>query len=259
MTVLVLGHTGMLGHVLARYLRERGYRVRTTDARYHGGPDDPLIAEVRHGGDDWVVNATGAFGGGAGVDQLTLINTMLPIHLVSALTPAQRLVHASTDAVFSGRTGWYAADAPRDAQDAYGFSKMLGEVAAAPGRAYAVRTSIIGPAGASGGGLLQWVLQQRGSCRGFTNQFWNGITTLEWAKVCGEVMTGKHGTGGVVQVGTAERSSKLEVVRAIAEAFQHDLQVLPAEAPVAVDRTLRPDSVRPPLRDQLLELRSWYR
>jgi dTDP-4-dehydrorhamnose reductase len=145
--VFVLGHHGMLGHVVARYLREQGHEVLTSELRYTGVPRDPLVETVRASGCAWVINAIGKIHQKSPPPaELMIANAKLPIHLKSRLLREQRLLHASTDCVFSGRRGSYRVDDECDAEDLYGFSKILAEAAAEPGRCVMLRTSIIAPA-----------------------------------------------------------------------------------------------------------------
>src|SRR5439155_12267180 len=101
-------HRGMLGHVVALYFRESGFDVVTSEARYTGGPRDDLVEEVRTSQAGWVVNAIGRIKQkSTDAVQLLLTNAQLPVHLAARLRPGQRLLHASTDCVFSGRRGLY--------------------------------------------------------------------------------------------------------------------------------------------------------
>jgi dTDP-4-dehydrorhamnose reductase len=171
----------------------------------------------------------------------------------------QRLIHASSDCVFSGRRGHYSIADERDADDIYGLSKALGEAAAQSGRCWVIRTSIIGPELRNGWGLMGWFLRQSGEVNGYTNHLWNGITTLEWAGIAWELMTGQLGTEGqLIQAGTWPPMSKCEVLRLIGNAWGLAVKVRPAEAQDAVDRTLLPTLKRPDLEHQLSKMRAWY-
>jgi dTDP-4-dehydrorhamnose reductase len=257
--VFVLGHRGMLGHLAARFLKEQGCEVVTSPLRYGGLPQDPLLRAVRDSGCRWVINAIGLIKQkSVNEAQLYQLNSILPIHLTQELGPEQRLIHASTDCVFSGRRGCYAADETRDADDVYGLSKALGEQVALDPRAVVMRVSIIGPDLGAGAGLLGWFFQQRGTIRGYTNHFWNGITTLEWTKAAWEIMRGTAPkTSGLVQLGVGERISKHDLLVLCREIWSRDLVIEPAAPAPGIDRSLCPDWLRPPLRQQLTELKQW--
>ncbi len=260
MKVFVLGHQGMLGHVVARFLAEQGCEVATSSLRYRGGARDPLVERVRDSDCEWIVNALGRIRQKSeDPEELYLANAVFPLQLGVRLRPGQRLIHASSDCVFSGRRGRYAINDERDAEDVYGLSKALGEAAAQAGRCWVIRTSIIGPELGKGWGLMGWFLRQSGEVSGYTNHLWNGITTLEWAAIAWELMNGRLSTEGpLIQAGTWPAMSKCEVLRLIGNAWGHAAKVRPAEAKDAVDRTLLPTLKRPDLEQQLSALRAWY-
>ena len=260
MKVLVLGHRGMLGHVVSRYLSDQGMEVMTIEMRYKGAPDDELISAVRDSEAAWIVNGIGKIKQKS-ADQfdLFLANAQMPAHLRLFLRPDQRLIHASTDCVFSGRQGDYRVDDYRDAGDLYGLSKILGEISAELGRCQVIRTSIIGPELGKPSGLMGWFLDQEKQVNGFTNHLWNGVTTLEWAKICEAIICGNlRPTSPILQTGSSDKISKCELLELIGELWPHPVRVHPTEAKDRVDRTLRPELVRAPLRQQIQELRDWY-
>ena len=259
MKVFVLGHRGMLGHVVSRYLTEQGHEVRHSSSRYAGTPADPLVEEVRESGCDWVVNAAGKIWQKCeNPVELFLANAFLPLHLKLRLKPSQRLLHASTDCVFSGKSGNYKVDAAPDAEDSYGVSKILGEKIAEADRAIVLRVSIIGPELKDHSGLMEWFLNQTAGVSGYTNHKWNGITTLEWAKICDEIVRGELRPGKpLVQAGTATPVSKFELLQMIGKIWEHSIPITP-KAPEPVDRTLVPTLMRGSLGGQLEELRRWY-
>jgi dTDP-4-dehydrorhamnose reductase len=260
MRVFVLGHRGMLGHVVARFLEQQGCEVVTSPTRYGGAARDSLVETVRDSGCLWVVNALGRIKQKTeDSSELYLANSVFPLHLSTRLRPEQRLIHASSDCVFSGRRGRYAIDDERDADDVYGLSKALGEAAAQTGRCWVIRTSIIGPELGKGWGLMGWFLRQSGEVNGYTNHLWNGITTLEWAGIARELMNGQlSAEGPLIQAGTWPAMSKCEVLQLLARVWGLAVKVRPAEAKDAVDRTLLPTLKRPELEHQLSQLRAWY-
>jgi dTDP-4-dehydrorhamnose reductase len=256
--VFVLGHRGMLGHVVARYLGQQRHEVLTSELRYTGSPRDPLVETVRASGCVWVVNAIGKIHQKSPAPQeLFLANARLPVHLRSRLAPHQRLLHASTDCVFSGRRGSYRVDDERDAEDLYGFSKILAEAAAEPERSIMLRSSIIGPESGTAYGLMAWFLCQRQPVEGYRNHRWNGITSLEWAKLCAALIAERLPAAPLLQAAAAEAVSKYELLRLIASRWPGCAEVRPVDAPQSIDRTLVPQLERAPLGEQLDELKSW--
>jgi dTDP-4-dehydrorhamnose reductase len=263
----VLGHRGMLGHVVARHLESEGIAVRTSDLRYSGSPTDALVEAVRASGAPLVVNCLGRIKQkSTDPADLATANALFPLHLVQRLHAGQHLVHASTDCVFAGTRGSYRVDDERDAADDYGRSKVLGEGVARWPNATVVRVSIIGPdiagPGAAGRGLLGWMLAQPADVplRGFTNHRWNGITTLEWARVAVELVARRNAgerIPAVVQPGS-DAVTKHELLGMIREAFDTGHTIEPVEAPEAVDRTLVPTMHRPSIAEQLRAMAAWH-
>ena len=263
----VAGHRGMLGHVVARAFTERGIDVVTSDARYAGDPSDALVEAARDSNADVVVNCLGVIKQKSeDPHRLMAANALFPLHLVQRLGPGQRLIHASTDCVFAGTRGGYRIDDERDATDDYGRSKILGEGVAQWPRATVIRVSIVGPApqptDGSGCGLVGWFLSrpEDAELSGYTNHRWNGITTLEWARLALELLA-RAGAGAelprLVQPGT-DPVDKYALLQHVREAFGTAHRIRPIAAPEAIDRTLEPTMHRAPIAAQLRELADWY-
>jgi dTDP-4-dehydrorhamnose reductase len=246
--VLILGGSGMLGHRVWQLFRERFDAVATVRAR----PPLPLFADgrVRDGVDvtdfaalnklldevkpDVVVNCAGV------VKQLAAAhnpiasittNSLLP-HIVA--TRAARLIHVSTDCVFSGRRGHYAESDVPDPLDLYGRSKLLGEVDAPH---LTLRTSIIGRELQGGHGLVEWLLANRaGRVRGFTRARFSGVTTVELARVIAGVIEQHPQLEGLYHV-AAEPISKYDLVMLLNASFGAGIEIDPDET-LVLDRTL---------------------
>lgn len=249
----------MLGHVVARYLADCGCDVATSDRRYDGTVRDELVDEVRQSEAPWVVNALGRTKHkSTNLDELLLANARLPCHLMARLGPQQRIIHASTDCVFSGKRGNYSSLDELDAEDAYGFSKALGEQVAKEGRFQVLRVSIIGPELKCANGLLAWFFREAGPIPGFTNHRWNGITTLEWSKKAFELISGSwEPLSPVVQLASPP-VSKFELLVAAAATWSRRIEIVPTHFPVSIDRTLSGHVACPPINAQMEELKTWY-
>ncbi len=252
----------MLGHVAQRFLAEQGWEVVTSDLRYRGGPDDPLVEAAIEADCDWYVNGLGRIKQKSTEQhELMHTNVLFPLHLASRLSGSSKLIQPGTDCVFSGKEGFYPKDHPHNAEDVYGFSKSLAEKALSGSPAIVIRTSIIGPELLDAPkGLMGWFLKQEGGVNGFTNHIWNGITTLEWSRLCAEIIRGEIGIPEqVVQPGSKSPVSKCELLKLISETWDHECEVNPFEAPETIDRSLEPDVVRPDIQTQLKDFRDWYR
>jgi dTDP-4-dehydrorhamnose reductase len=149
--------------------------------------------------------------------QAISINSLFP-HQIAGICAAQgaRLIHISTDCVFSGASGGYTEDDIADPVDLYGRSKLLGEVDAA--HVLTLRTSIIGRELRAGLGLVEWFLSNAGGrVSGFRNAIYTGLTTRALSLVLADVMEGAP-LSGVWHVST-QSISKLDLLRRINEAF----------------------------------------
>lgn len=261
--MFVLGHRGMLGHVVARYAASAGYEVVTSDVRYEGEPAERLIAAARDSGAAVVINCLGLTKQRSDDPAaLYLANALFPVHLATQLDPSQYIVHASSDCVFAGVRGGYRIDDPLDAADAYGFSKTLGESIRRWPNTTVLRVSVIGPDRGDGHGLLAWFLRQSPErpVPGYTNHRWNGITTLEWATIalqCAAARARGEPVRSLIQPGTPV-VTKYELLCAFRDLYAPHLRVAEASGAIVVDRSLIPSDPRPSIREQLEQLGAWY-
>ena len=257
MRVLILGATGMLGHKLWQVCRERfdtWGTVRSTSRRFaHTGLFPPgcvlsgvdafnfssviqALATVRP---DVVINCIGVIKQiPAAKDPITTltVNSLFP-HRLAALCQAAgaRLIHVSTDCVFSGRGGTYTEDDLPDAQDLYGRSKLLGEVNDAG--CLTMRTSIIGRELSSSNGLVEWFLSNRGGhVRGYTNAIYTGFPTLTLAQVIADVLERHPDLSGLYHV-SSEPISKHDLLCLLRDAYQLSVDIEPCPD-VRIDRSL---------------------
>mgnify|MGYP003583729288 CR=1 FL=1 len=192
--ILVLGASGMAGHVIFTFLTEKNcYNVLgTTNStnflentlKLDVFDNEKLIGIIDSFKPDFVINCVGMLISSSKdfPDKTIYTNSYFP-HLLAKLSFAKdfKLVHISTDCVFSGKTGNYIEESIKDALDVYGLSKSLGEINDT--KNLTIRTSIIGPEIKSKGeGLFHWIMNQYNDVFGFKSNFWSGVTTLELAK-----------------------------------------------------------------------------
>lgn len=226
MRILVLGGDGMLGHRLLQTIGER-HEVRVTlrselqayaayglfdaDNSYDGidarSPDalSRVLADYRP---QAVVNCIGIVKQRrAAADAIASleINALFPhrLSLMCRMVDA-RLIHLSTDCVFSGERGAYTEDDLPDADDLYGRSKLLGEVGG-PG-AITLRTSIIGTELSRRSSLIEWYLAQRGTIKGYTRAIYSGFTTQQMARIIEHLLVVHPGLSGIWHVAAASIS-----------------------------------------------------
>lgn len=199
---------------------------------------DTVVRAVAAARPDVVVNCIGVVKQrGEAKDPLVslTVNSLFP-HRLAALCGAAgaRLIHLSTDCVFSGRSGAYSeTDAP-DATDLYGRSKQLGEVGA-PG-CLTMRTSMIGRELTTSQGLIEWLLAQRGRAPGYTHAIFSGLTTLELSRVILNVIDSHPGLSGVYHVASAA-INKYDLLVLLNLALNLGLTIEP-DSSVRIDRSL---------------------
>jgi dTDP-4-dehydrorhamnose reductase len=164
------------------------------------------------------------------------INSLLPHILAGFATEWDgRVIHFSTDCVFSGKTGQYTEEDSSDAEDLYGKSKYLGEVVTE--NALTLRTSIIGRELSNFKSLLEWFLAQRGrTVRGFTRVIYSGVTTNYLSALVGKIIMDYPALSGLYQV-TSPSISKFDLLCLLREAFKLDIEIIRDEQEVS-DRSM---------------------
>ena len=256
MRILILGGDGMLGHQLLDYLQPR-HDVKVTlrqdisvyssfgqfswDNSYDGIDVRSLERLVEVMADfrpEAVINAVGI------VKQRPDAKESIPSLEINALLPHRlallckgigaRLVHLSTDCVFSGKKGNYSEKDLSDAEDLYGKSKYLGEVH--DNNCLTLRTSIIGRELSRRKSLLEWFLAQSGTVKGFAKAIYSGFTTLEMSRIIERLLLEFPDAAGVYQV-SSEPINKYELLLMFRDILGHDIEVLRDET-FCCDRSL---------------------
>jgi dTDP-4-dehydrorhamnose reductase len=261
--VLILGASGMLGNTLFRLLSGKPdlhvygtIRSESVKRFFPSAMVDRLMSDVEvvqqdklvkaffQIRPDIVINCVGL------VKQLPEADDPLAAISINALLPHRlamlcelieaKLVHISTDCVFSGEKGsYYESDLP-DAADMYGRSKLLGEIAYP--HTITLRTSIIGHELQSRHGLLDWFLGQKTAVKGYANAIYSGVTTVEMARIISEYVIPTINLSGLYHV-AAEPISKYELLNIIADIYGHRIAVVRNEE-FCCDRSLRGDRFR---------------
>lgn len=260
MRILILGGDGMLGHQLLKHLQPR-HDVKVTlrrdlqayqqlglfnnDNAYDAIDVRSLDRLIEVLGDfrpDVVINAVGI------VKQRPDAKESIPSLEINALLPHRlavlckgigaRLIHLSTDCVFSGKKGNYQETDPSDAEDLYGKTKFLGEVH--DSNCLTLRTSIIGRELSRHKSLLDWFLGQSGTVKGFTNAIYTGFTTIEMSRIVERMLIEFPNASGVYQV-SSEPINKYELLLLFREKLSHNIEILP-DGSFCCDRSL--DSTR---------------
>lgn len=247
-SIVILGSTGMAGHMVFDYLSSLGRDdivgiSRTAGSRFVQACVDVedtglLFSTLQMMRPSVVVNCIGVLNTNvdANLRRAILLNSYLPHLLASWGTDmGYKLIHLSTDCVFSGNTGGYTEASEPDGISMYARTKILGEVRT--DRHLTFRTSIIGPElRPDGNGLMSWFMQQSGTVAGYAGVLWTGVTTLELAKAIAAAID--QDLGGLYHLVPGEAISKYALLVAMAQAFgRHDVTVAPTWEP-RLQRTL---------------------
>lgn len=260
MKVLVLGANGMIGSAIFRILIEKDDWKVFGSVRLDGTKElfSPEIGEHMIPGidirkedalskvfnqihPDVVINCIGL------TKHLPQSENPLLAIPINALFPHQlahecgeigaRLVHISTDCVYSGRKGGYLEDDASDATDIYGKSKFLGEVDYP--HAITLRTSTIGHEFRTNYGLLEWFLSQENKCKGYTRAVFSGLTTVYLAEIIRDVVVPRADLSGLYHV-SGESITKYDLLQLIARVYGKSIEIIPDDQ-LVIDRSLRPD------------------
>ena len=274
MKVLVLGADGMLGHQVVQRLTHshevvaivrkpptpkvtaalKGARLITgVDVRLSRVLD--LVVEERPG---FVVNAAGIVKqreAAADPVESIQVNGLFPHQLADACRQAEaRLIQISTDCVFSGLRGNYREKDIPDPVDLYGRTKLVGEVSG-PG-CLTIRTSMIGLELANFSSLIEWFLHQQRPVSGFRQARWNGLTTIELARLIDRLVKDHPDLTGVWHV-SGQTLSKYDLLATLTVMLGRDVELVPDDK-VVIDRSLNSDRFRsavgydPPSREVML-------
>lgn len=256
MKVLVLGASGMLGNAMLRVLSQQPDwavygTLRSPNVALqkiapqahllhgvHADQPDSLVAALTQSRPQVVINCVGL------VKQLTSaddpleaipINALLPHRLARLCELAQiRLVHISTDCVFSGCQGNYRETDMPDAEDLYGRSKLLGEVS--DRHAITLRTSLIGHELGRDLGLVGWFLSQQERVKGYTQAIFSGLTTYELARVVRDIVISNTELHGLYHL-AAEPISKHDLLHIVNREYGKGLKIEPDDK-VKINRSL---------------------
>ena len=276
--VLILGASGMLGNAALRlFAQSDGFHtygtVRSPRAARLLQPDlqhllvhgvdveqfDSLARGIAQVKPDVIVNCVGVVKQLAEAeDPLTALplNALLPHRLARLCELAgARLVHISTDCVFSGAKGHYTEADFADADDLYGRSKFLGEVDYP--HAVTLRTSIIGHELDGARSLLDWFLAQSGSVKGYTEAVFSGLSTVELARVIRDFVLPNPDLRGTYHVSAAP-INKHDLLKLIAATYAKSTVITP-DASLVIDRSLNSGRFRqatgyaPPSWEQLVQ------
>jgi dTDP-4-dehydrorhamnose reductase len=257
MRILVIGATGMLGYSLFRNLNEYAELTTFGTVRSIKGKEaffedleGQLFLDVDVSNLSAVDNAISKSGAEIVINCIGLIkqydtakipveaikvNSLLPHQLASLCDKhSAKLIHFSTDCVFTGSKGNYVESDTPDATDIYGRSKLLGEVDYAPH--LTLRTSIIGHELSSNVSLIDWFLSQNGDTKGFSKAIFSGIPTCYIAKILVENIFPSKDLNGLYQL-SVEPIDKYSLLNKVASVYSKKITINESVA-LQIDRSL---------------------
>lgn len=231
MKIFVLGHNGMLGHMIVKYFKSQNIEILTTSKRFPNWGFDMFKNS------DYIINCIGA------IPQKTnnfKINHELPKWLEKL---NKNIIHPGTDCEV-------------DNSD-YGKSKKLATdyILNNANNTKIIQTSIIGPEVKSKVSLLEWFLSQKGEVEGYTEAKWNGNTTLQWAKQCLHLIN-NWDLYKKITILEGQCVSKYEMLLMFKQIFNCDNIIIPKKK--GENKCLKGDILSPPLKQQLVELKQYY-
>jgi len=273
MNVLILGATGMLGHKLMQVLLHEHTVTGTVRRNTSVLMDHPIFSNMNILGNisadnletirtaidkenpEVIINCIGI------VKQLPAAQDPLQSISINAFFPHKlakicqqkniRLIHMSTDCVFSGNKGNYTETDPSDAEDLYGKTKYLGEVDY-PG-CLTLRTSIIGRELETKHGLIEWFLSQEGkTVSGYKKAIFSGLTTLALSEIIAEILADHPRVSGIYQV-ASEPISKYDLLNLVKKTYVMKIKIDPDET-IINNRSLNPEKFK---KETNIKIPSW--
>ena len=253
----IIGTQGMLGSAVCRYLSEKKYRILEINSsgitqsnnqvtKFDITQDNLDKLEKDLSDIDVVVNCAGLIKHKIDANSLTSINDLIKINSLFPLELSKlshklnfKIIQPATDCVYSGLKGNYSETDTKDPLDLYGYSKVLGEHI--DKNLLTLRCSLIGRELSSNFEFLEWVLSHSpvNPPNGFTNNHWNGITTLAFAKIVSGLIQSEKFTPGTFHVLPKDSVSKFELAKVISIDFgMTDTEITQSQSPKAINRTL---------------------
>jgi len=258
MRVLILGGTGMLGHMLWKYLFKRLPDTYATirksrntcegdglfsSSRVIDSIDVSDFAELtgvlKCVKPDFILNCIGITKRKEDSSEAVhaiVLNALLPHKLVVwGENNSAKIINFSTDCVFDGRHGGYTEESPTNATDLYGKTKALGEIQG--NNALTLRSSFIGTELGAGTELLEWFLSRTGTTvYGFKNAIYTGLTTLELSRIIETILIKYPDANGIYNI-SSDPITKFDLLMLIKDKMHLDVDVIPDET-FRCDRSL---------------------
>ena len=239
MKIFVIGNTGMLGNYVYKYLKSKDYDIIGFNRDNFCSIDFPEKSYLSYYDNSIIINCVGLIpqrSGGKSKYDYIKANTVFPHKLQQICKKTNsKLIHITTDCVFSGNKGVYSEISTHDCVDIYGRTKSLGE----PEKATIIRTSIIGEELKNKKSLLEWCKENKNKeVNGYVNHIWNGITCYQFAKICEEIIEKKLFWSGVKHIYSSDNINKLNLIELISNIYNLNITVKPYQTENKCDRSL---------------------
>lgn len=236
MKVLILGHKGMLGHMVHKFFKSKGIECITTDCRWPSPCFKNLVQEFEG---DFIINCIGAIH--QRTDQFD-INWELPQWLDKNLS--SKIIHPGTDCEMD--------------DDNYGNSKRIAAewIKEKANNTKIIKTSIFGPELNTKASLMEWFLSQEGEINGYSEYYWNGNSTLTWAQYCLYLMFhwDELPTENILE---GECVSKYNLLLLLKKVYNKDIIIKPIDSP-SFNKCLKGTVKTLPLKEQIIALKEFY-
>jgi dTDP-4-dehydrorhamnose reductase len=245
MKIFIFGSNGMLGTYVNNYLSNYFTIVPLTRVNYdlsnlNINSLEELLLNQNLEKDDIIINCAGVIPQASKQRSLNsklyfTINSLFPVILSQLCNKyGEKMIHITTDCVFSGKDGLYNELSEHDETNDYGMSKSLGELC----NATIIRTSIIGEELTNKRSLLEWVKSNKDKeINGYINHFWNGVTCLQLSQIICKIIQDNLYWEGVRHIFSPRSVSKFELVSMINEIYDLNINIIPFETE-KVDKTL---------------------
>ena len=259
MKLLILGSSGLLGNTLTKYFFEKnnyetfGFLRDTAKLKFFKRKYinrliiiqdilniNDLSSKIKVLRPNVIINCIGQTNKIRGQNLNNLenyinINSLFPFRLKAVCDEIQsRLIHFSSDCVFSGEKGFYSERDNPDPTDVYGKSKLLGELDSE--NIITIRKSVIGHELDSKKGLLEWFLNQEGYVEGYKEAIFSGLTVLELARIIDMYILPNKNIKGIIHL-SAEPISKYDLLKIIANQYNKIINIKPNKE-IKIDRSL---------------------
>jgi len=256
MKILVLGHNGMLGHMVVKYLKTQDKDIVITDLKWE---TEEFKQFIKNSSCEYLIDCIGCIPQKKPTwEKYKSVNILLPSFLSDNFDG--KIIYPTTDSEFDGKIpkhSLYSSHHPATTLDDYGISKAYTSILLkTKNNVKQIRTSIIGPELYNKVSLMEWFFKQTGDVTGYTNHRWNGITTLEWAKQSIKIIENWNDFDNLIQIGT-KPITKYDLLCLINKIFECKKTILSINTDF-INRCLQSDYCLPDIEKQLIDLKKFY-